>query len=141
MDQREIVLIGLAPANGAIYTPVQVQKMFFLLDKNITNKIGGPFFDFQPYNYGPFDKGVYQVLEQLQKEGLVDIDFQYNWHVYKLTVEGQEEAESHLMELPKNIRDYIYIISEYVRSLSFTQLVKAIYQAYPEMRQNSVFQE
>jgi hypothetical protein len=35
---------------------------------------------------------------------------------------------------------YIRQASEFVRSLSFTQLVSAIYKAYPEMRENSVFQ-
>lgn len=141
MNQREIILAGLTPAKGAAHTPVQVQKMFFLLDRNITEALGGPFFNFQPYNYGPFDKTVYDVLEQLTVEDLVDIDLEYNWRTYKLTVQGQEEGENIFEALPEYIQGYIESVSVFVRSLSFTQLVRAIYKAYPEMKQNSVFQE
>ena len=141
MNQRDIVLAGLAPAKGVFHTPVQVQKLFFLLDKNISDAYGGPLFDFRPYNYGPFDSKVYQVLEQLEKEGLVDIDLQYNWRIYKLTIIGQEEADRIFNGLPEVAKNFITDVSNFVRNLSFTQLVQAIYKAYPEMKENSVFQE
>ena len=140
MDQRTIVLAGLTPAKGAAYTPVQVQKMFFLLDRNISQLLGGPFFDFQPYNYGPFDKDVYGILEQLARDELVMIDTENNWRTYKLTARGQEEGERVFNALPGQIQSYIGSVSGFVRGLSFTQLVRAIYKAYPEMKQNSVFQ-
>lgn len=141
MDQEKIILAGLAPAKGEAHTPVQVQKMFFLLDQNISEKIGGPFFNFQPYNYGPFDKAVYEVLERLAKAGLVSFESQGSWRTYKLTVQGQREGERILSQLPAGVQDYIDTVSQFVRGLSFTQLVRAIYKAYPEMKQNSVFQE
>lgn len=141
MDQRDIILAGLAPAKGAAHTPVQVQKLFFLLEKNIPEVYGGPLFDFNPYNYGPFDSSVYQILESLESEGLVDINFQNNWKTYTLTVPGQIEAEKIFNELPSTAKEFIREISDFVRSLSFTQLVRAIYKAYPEMKQNSVFQD
>lgn len=141
MDQEKIILAGLVPAKGEAYTPVQVQKMFFLLDKNVSKSLGGPFFNFQPYNYGPFDKTVYEVLEQLSREGLVSLESQGNWRTYKLTVQGQKQGEKILSQLSAEIQDYIETVSQFVRGLSFTQLVRAIYKAYPEMKQNSVFQE
>ena len=141
MNQREIVLAGLAPAKGETHTPVQVQKLFFLIDRNIPKEIEGPLFDFQPYNYGPFDKAVYDVLLLLTFEGLVDIDSEYNHRTYKLTVKGQEEGEKILKALPGYVQEYIDTVSKFVRKLSFTQLVRSIYKAYPEMKQNSVFQE
>ena len=36
-----------------------VQKLLFLLDREAAEIVGGPHFRFVPYNYGPFDKGVY----------------------------------------------------------------------------------
>jgi len=141
VDQRELVLAGLLPAKGAPHTPVQVQKLFFLLDKNIPETYNGPLFDFKPYNYGPFDRDVYLVLEKLEEEGLVDIDTQYSWRTYGLTVKGQEEAGKIFKQLPENARSFIPAASEFVRALNFTQLVRAIYKAYPEMKQNSVFQD
>jgi hypothetical protein len=141
MNQREIILAGLAPAKGAAYTPVQVQKLFFLIDRNIPEEIEGPLFNFQPYNYGPFDRAVYDNLLELTNEDFVDIDYEYNCRTYKLTVKGQEEGDKIFRTLPEHVQAYIDTVSKFVRSLSFTQLVRAIYNAYPEMKQNSVFQE
>ncbi len=140
MNKREMVLVSLAPGAGSLHSPVQVQKLLFLLDRNITAELGGPFFAFIPYNYGPFDKGVYEVLEQLAQEGLVELAPERTWTDYRLTVNGQQAADTLLAELPEWIREYVAQASQYVRSLSFAQLVSAIYRAYPEMRVNSVFE-
>lgn len=140
MDRKQIILAGLATGNGASFSPVQVQKLFFLIDRNIPAIINGPLFNFQPYNYGPFDKAVYDTLEGLAAEGLVEIISQFTWKNYKLTDRGQETGENLLGELPEPARTYISELSSFVRSLPFSQLVSAIYKAYPEMRANSVFQ-
>jgi len=60
--------------------------------------------------------------------------------MYRLTVNGQIEGERLLKTLPQKAQDYIKEVSDFVRRLSFSQLVGAIYKAYPEMRANSVFQ-
>lgn len=56
-------------------------------------------------------------------------------------VEEEREAVRILRQLPPKAQTYIERVSTFVRGLSFTQLVSAIYKAYPEMRANSVFQE
>lgn len=143
MDRNTIVLAALAPAGDGQYTPVQVQKLLFLLDKNIGRELGGPFFSFEPYDYGPFDKEVYQVLDQLRLGGLVEImDVPgRNWKQYKLTEAGKEAAAKELSNLEHRARSYIESVSSFVRSLSFAQLVSAIYKEYPEMKVNSVFNQ
>ena len=67
MEKREIILAALAPADGVIHTPVQVQKLLFLIDKKIPHLVGGPYFNFVPYAYGPFDTEIYRLLEELEK--------------------------------------------------------------------------
>jgi uncharacterized protein len=141
MTRREIVLAGLAGGDGATYTPVQVQKLFFLIDRNISALVRGPHFDFQPYNYGPFDKTLYHCLEELSNDGLVVVASHGSWNTYNLSVEGQQLGNAILNSLVTEAADYIRRVSAFVRSLSFTQLVSAIYKAYPEMRENSVFQK
>ena len=49
MDKKKILLGALATQEDVIYTPVQVQKLLFLIDRKIGNNIGGPFFKFKPY--------------------------------------------------------------------------------------------
>ena len=34
MNKEEIILVGLATGKGSSFSPVQVQKLFFLFDKN-----------------------------------------------------------------------------------------------------------
>src|SRR5437764_13543901 len=89
-----MALAALAPAGGAPHSPVQVQKLLFLIDRNLSSLLGGPSFDFQPYHYGPFDREVYATLEDLAKQGLVEItQGQGNkWPDYRLTAAGQSRA-------------------------------------------------
>ena len=140
MDRKQLMLAALAPAEGSLHRPVQVQKLFFLIDRNIPQSVNGPHFNFQPYSYGPFDKAVYEELEAMQVEGYVDIVPDVTWRSYKLTSIGQQIGDELLATLPAEVQDYIKTISTVVRRLSFTQLVSAIYKEYPEMRRNSVFQ-
>lgn len=141
ISREEVILTALAPAGGAPHTPVQVQKLLFLLDRNAAASFGGPKFDFQPYHYGPFDRAVYLTLEDLAQQGMVEITRNAgNWRDYRLTPEGQARAVQVLAGLDDRTRSYIERLSAFVRSLSFTDLVSAIYKAYPEMRERSVFQ-
>jgi len=139
MNREDFVLGCLSIADGADFSPVHVQKIFFLLDRELSNELGFPYFDFKPYHYGPFDKEVYEGLEYLQSNGLVDIDFDSNHRCYRLTVKGQEAGIKIFSEMPLKVKTYVKEVIDFVRSISFVQLVASIYNAYPEMRENSVF--
>jgi len=143
MDKSTVVLAALAPANGATHSPVQVQKLLFLIERNIPSAINGPVFDFKPYDYGPFDSAVYQTLDLLNLNGLVETVEEpgRRWKHYRLTPEGQAKGNEAISQLEDKHRQYIHAVSKYVRSLSFTQLVSAIYREYPEMKANSVFRK
>lgn len=139
MEKKELILAALAPARQDKYTPVQVQKLFFLIDQNISKQLGGKLFKFKPYHYGPFDKAVYEELYELSSEGFVEIFDSRGWNNYRLSEKGQKMGKKCLDELPSAAKKYLLESSKFVRSLSFTQLVSAIYKAYPKMKKNSVF--
>lgn len=141
MTQKEIILASMATSDGAIHTPVQIQKLLFLIDKRLVDELGGPFFNFIAYDYGPFDKEIYRILESLAIEDLVEIieDEEIRWKRYRLTFKGQRQGEIILNSLDDDAADYIRKLSKFVRKLSFPQLVSTIYNEYPEMRENSVF--
>lgn len=144
-DRQKIVLAAMAAESGAEFAPVQVQKMFFLIDETIAEEIGGRQFAFEPYDYGPFDKAVYQELEALERTGLLNVEqvayYAGRRRYYSLTPLGQEEGTKALQALPSIASDYIAKLSPWVRSLSFAQLVGTIYNAYPHMRENSIFED
>lgn len=140
MNRDELILAAMVSGAGYRYTPVQVQKLLFLIDRQIPEHVGGPHFHFEPYHYGPFDKTVYQRLFQLSLEGLVAIDCANSPRTFALTAEGAARGNEALNPLPEPIRDFINRTSYFVRSQTFSSLVSAIYKAFPEMRANSVFQ-
>ena len=141
MERPEFVLAAMAPARTDPYSPTQIQKLLFLLDKNIADATGGPHFNFEPYDYGPFDKHVYRELEALEIDNLVEIgpSIGLNTKTFRLTSDGEARGQEALCALPPPIQTYIKEASDFVRSLSFSQLVSAIYAAYPDMSVNSVF--
>jgi hypothetical protein len=139
MQRSEAILAILASAQGRPLTPVQLQKAAFLLDRNGL-ALG---FHFVPYDYGPFDRSVYDEASSLAQDGLAAINpAQWGrWNVYSATPEGVEAGERVLDSLPPNHAAYVREVVEWVRKQSFASLVKSIYQQYPEMRANSVFQD
>ena len=139
MERTEFVLAAASAAGSDSLTPVQVQKLFFLLDENVAKKADGPYFDFQPYDYGPFDKEVYREFEKLAETGFVEVTISGGMRVYRLTNEGFHAGSEVFQNFEGPIQEYIKQATEFVRSLSFPQLVSAIYEAYPEMKKNSVF--
>lgn len=140
MDRKSLVLAALAPAKGDTYTPVQIQKLLFLIDKNIPSYIGGHLFNFEPYDYGPFDKSVYDILDLLYLGEMIEIIEVpgHSWKKYRLTDKGLAAGQTTLNSIESNAREYIVKVSEFVRKLSFAALVSSIYHAYPEMKVNSV---
>ena len=142
MTQKEIILASMAASDGAIHTPVQIQKLLFLIDKQLSDRLSvRPFFNFIAYDYGPFDKEIYRLLEDLADNDFVEIieEKHIRWKRYRLTYSGQKKGEEILSKLEKEVAEHIRKLSHFVRSVSFAQLVSAIYNEYPEMRENSVF--
>jgi hypothetical protein len=138
--RQEIVLAALSTDSSASFAPVQVQKLFFLIDENIDRHLGGKLFRFQPYNYGPFDADVYRELETLSGRGLVSItQGPGGRRHYRLTPSGFAAGQNHHRRLAPDVRTYLEQASAWVRSLPFASLVGSIYRAYPHMRQNSIF--
>lgn len=140
MERSDLVLGVMAAGDGASHSPVQVQKLFFLLDRRVGKALGGPFFEFQPYFYGPFDRLVYSELEALALEGHLEIKAETSRKSYRLTASGQRKGEKVLAQLEPNVVSFIKKLSSAVRQMSFAELVSAVYRAYPEMKENSVFQ-
>ena len=142
LDRHEMALVVLSLAEGAEFTPVQIQKALFLASE----KVPGGFkphsrYDFQPYDYGPFDQRVYSDVEWLAGHGLARIDQRpgSRWRTYAATETGLSQGERLTRDLSPEHLVVLKKIVKLVRNLSFNDLVSAIYRAYPAMRARSVF--
>jgi hypothetical protein len=63
------------------------------------------------------------------------------WKTYGATEEGLQKARFLEKEADPRAVDYVRKLVKWARSVSFKDLVKSIYQAYPEMKANSIFRD
>ncbi len=137
--QADIVAAGFAAAGpGASFDPLGVQKLLFLIDREGSDSIGGPFFNFRPYHYGPFDRAIYGVLDQMIDSGTIGADGSRAYPRYFLSSLGRQQGEGVLASLPDHIADYFGRVARWVRLMPYRQILAAIYREYPEMAVNSV---
>jgi hypothetical protein len=139
MNKTELILIALASGPNTKYSPVQLQKLLFLIDRNVGHQLGGPFFNFRPYDYGPFDPDVYTEFSLLSMAGFGEIEGQGKDRRYLLNDAGRQRGEAALGALPQDFQRYFRECTQFVHSHSFSSLVASIYRHYPEMKVNSVF--
>ena len=144
MDRQDWLLLALDFAGGQTLSPAQLQKSLFLLGQELPETLGTPdFYQFIPYNYGPWCRQIYDDAESLASVGLVAVlrEPGASYVQYAITVRGRERGAN--LRALANARGVSYLerIVAWVLRQSFSQLVRAIYQKYPEFRQNSVFQE
>ena len=141
LTKKDWTLLAVAAAMGDPLTPVQLQKSLFLLGEKRQAVVGQDFYQFEPYSYGPFCRAIYDDAEILEAEGFVRIDRAdpgRNWAQYSATVKGLARARELRDEAPTAAVEYLDVAVQWVRSLSFSELVRAIYQEFPEQKKHSV---
>jgi len=141
VNKKDIVLLTLSASGDNYHSSVQIQKLLFLIGKRVPKIISSPYFDFEPYAYGPFDKEVYEVLEQLNDDGDVEIFYDPVSRLtrYRVMSQGYAKGKEKLETLDSDTQSYLDRLSQCVRKLSFTELISAIYREFPEMKVNSIF--
>ena len=147
MKERDFVLAVMSMFPNQKPTPVQVQKLFFLIDEKLPAyrdcPEGVPYFEFRPEGFGPFDRKVFDVLNGLYREGFVEL-LGNSWNptrAYEVAVVGLEKGKRFVDEIPETPRSYIETLGKWVFSVTLKELISTIYQAFPEMKANSVFRE
>jgi hypothetical protein len=140
-DQIALVMLSLADGDGA-FTPVQIQKALFLASDRAPEAFESAY-EFQPYDYGPFDRQVYLDIEALERRGVAQINQApgSRWKTYAATGDGKIEGVCLQQYLTGPQLELFQRIVTLVRNLSFNELVSAIYRAYPDMRARSVFRD
>ena len=142
MERKDWTLLALAAAEGQTLTPVQLQKVLFLLGKKIPGAVGTEFYEFHAYNYGPFDSQVYVDAEELGRDSLVVISpvSGQRWSEFSISKLGLDRASEVAKQADEKAVEYLGRVVEWARKKSFAELVRAVYHEYPEFRKNSVFQ-
>lgn len=138
--RADLLLKIIAAARGESVTPAQLQKVAFLLGQEFPDEMPDNYYQFQKYDYGPFDVKIYRDAEKLQSKGLVSIavNSRGGWKEYAATKKGLSKTPEDVSEA---VAEYIDQKVRWARGLSFQELVRAVYREFPAYRENSVFQD
>lgn len=142
MENKEFLLLVVAAGDRKPITPVQLQKSLFLIREANLVEAPDQFYEFEPYHYGPFDATVYADADVLEGDGMVAriTSGSGSWTDTVITDDGLAKAKLIESSLSPSSKLYIHNVVEWVQSLSFSTLLRAIYSKYPQYRENSVFQ-
>lgn len=142
MEKKDFLLLVVAAGDGKPLTPVQLQKTLFLVEQAKLPETPKPFYEFEPYHYGPFDKDVYIDADSLAVEGLVARlrSESGTWTDTVITPNGSMKAALLKKGLSPPSAKFIADVVQWAQSLTFTELLRAIYEKFPVYRENSVFQ-
>lgn len=122
-----INVLSLVPEES--FSPVQMQKLFFLLEK----RLGIGNFDFKAHHYGPYSRYLSAVLDFHDKLEVINI----NGITHYKIKESEIISDSNFLD--ENKRKFVVEMVKFVKSLSFKQLCMAIYKEFPDMAVNSIF--
>ena len=140
MTKREWVLLVINFANEKGLSPLKLQKSVFLLSKNLSEDLDKDFYNFIPYNYGPFSKEIYKDINMLVSDDLIKIlEFRdKKWPEYLITSKGEKTSEKLILNLNDKTKKYLEKLVKWINDLSFLELINVIYSNYPEYKVHSV---
>lgn len=143
MERKDITLLVIESASDEGLSPLQLQKSLFIIGQSQLTGLPSDFYAFRPYNYGPFCEEVYQDTDTLVEEGMVfNIPVAgQSWSKYVIAPKGQTRSEEIRKENNIGLVTYINEAVQWVKSLNFSELLRAIYAKYPEYSINSVFKD
>lgn len=145
-DRTEWILRLLyAPVNGEEAKPVvgmtRLMKGLFLLDRKLDEKFDVETdFEFEADKYGPLDEKVYEAVDELKRDGLIDVKESdgYDGKEYMLTERGEIEGGKKYKEIPLEQRQLISWLKEKHVFRELSSLLSFVYNQYPKSAEESV---
>lgn len=130
MLKRQRVLLHLLQQADKTITRMELTKWCFLLREETPSSGGAAFYDFVPYQYGPFSFSIYQELEKLVSQSYVETP---DDQTLKLTKLGESAAT-----VPSDVSRDIEKLAARFRRYSTSCLLDYVYERYPAYTVNSL---
>lgn len=119
---------------------VRLQKGVFLIEKR------GPaewerFFDFVPYNWGPYSRVLQSTVDQLLAAELMTatVFAGSRYPAISASPLGERALDAVVGEIAAPYLQFVEQIRAFVTTRTFTRLLRDVYAAYPEYAMNSQF--
>lgn len=110
------------------------QKEMFLIVKEICPNLDIEL-KFQPYHYGPYSKNLADLLNNLSKNSLINIDESSDTCTYSITEKGVKKISE--VNIPWEILEKIKNLKINSNKLGYKGLIRYVYFNYPEYAENS----
>jgi uncharacterized protein len=137
LSQDDVLLLIADGASGGYpLDPIRLMKGGFIVSQ-IGAEAWRPLFNFRPYHYGPFDSSVYGATDRLVAGGLLAATPAGRHNTYAVTDAGHEHASELEKLVGEPAAGWLRSIGSYVTSRSFADLLKEIYETYPDFAVNS----
>lgn len=120
--------------------PVRIQKGMFRLAQE-GSLPPAECYAFAPYHYGPMSRQLYADVDELEARSLVKgepVDG-YSWKRYRATPAGVEQARSTARGARPIALERLFGIKREISQQSFAELLRDVYERYPEFATKSVF--
>jgi uncharacterized protein YwgA len=144
--QKTLLLFIWLPTSGSgesWASPIRIMKGLFIFSQKTPPHWleNDSLYHFEPYLYGPCSFDVYADLRELVTEGYLSAAPApgCSWNYYFLTEKGKKASDEIRASLDAKALDYLRRIKNFVRKLSFSELLKVVYQNFPEYATKSVF--
>jgi uncharacterized protein YwgA len=135
MKQEQFVLSIFSVLKNYRLSPIQIQKLFFLLEKkhndifaNCSNE-----FQFKPHYYGPYSKKLNDIVNKLTHDKYLATVQNNDIRYYQINTDIDNNNYS------INNVNTIIELADYILNKGFKELCFAIYEDFPEMKENSIF--
>lgn len=124
-------------SEGLIRDKTRLQKLLFLVQKELMNRGHKARYAFRPYKYGPFSQELYTDLEWLRINNLIEVKTNFDQKTgvtteFIITNEGRNRLGILNSASLQNIDETVKTVVEKYEHLSTTQLMDFVHEKYKE---------
>ena len=141
MTRKDWLLLAVSGREGtdaAPIDPLRLMKTLFVVSQQLDLETPD-FYRFVAYSYGPFAREIYPDLDQLEYEEMIAAvpNPGRTWPRYRATASGAEAAAALAADGGWEA-EHLLAVRDWATSISFRDLLRAVYQQWPEYAQNSI---
>jgi hypothetical protein len=138
VDRQDILLLIADGADGQFpLDPIRLMKGCFIVAQIGPDEWKG-LFEFSPYDYGPFDPSVYRARDALLGKDLLLERSAGRYSNYSVPPDGHARADEIARRLEPQLAAWLRNIGHWVTSKSFNDLLREIYDRFPDYASRSI---
>ncbi|MCY3834315.1 MAG: hypothetical protein OXG85_14980 [Chloroflexi bacterium] len=137
VDSQDVLLAIIEAAKERGLTRVHLQKAVFLVAEEFKHGLPNDFYKFTKYHFGPYSQEIYRDAEILNELGCINIRYGADRRDDVFSIDADCGIE--IIELPDKLSRFVKQSVDWILSMDFQELVRAIYYLYPEYQENSRF--